>query len=226
MEQTAAIVTITVRYCTLCNEPGHRQKRARCKFRVCNKCGAAGHSATECTQTGCNECGSTTHETAMSFACPEHKCTNCEGTLEPKGHNRSDCPRMQTAICNECDETGHSANKCPFVRAMHVAFEVTNYNPAICPEHVLVATTPPTSTQATASRPRSSTYMGCSANKSSLLFLAHAASVGTAQSLEETYQQVFHGSPTDEGYTSNRARLCCYSLTRDASFQQHGMIRF
>ena len=95
MEQTAAIVPITARYCTLCNEPGHRQKRARCKFRVCNKCGAAGHSATECTQTGCNECGSTTHETAMSFACPEHKCTNCEGTLEPKGHNRSDCPRMQ-----------------------------------------------------------------------------------------------------------------------------------
>ena len=39
---------------------------------------------------------------------------------------------MQTTICEECGETGHSANKCPFVRAMHVAFAVTNYKPAIC----------------------------------------------------------------------------------------------
>jgi hypothetical protein len=62
---------------------------------------------------GCNECGSTTHKSASSFACPEHKCTNCEGPLEPKGHNRNDCPRMQTTMCEECGETGHSANKCP-----------------------------------------------------------------------------------------------------------------
>ena len=53
-----------------CKEPGHRQKRAECKFRVCSKCGGSGHSATECTQTGCSECGSTTHKSALSFACP------------------------------------------------------------------------------------------------------------------------------------------------------------
>jgi hypothetical protein len=87
----------------VCKEPGHRQKRAECKFRACSKCGASGHSATECKQTGCSECGSTTNQSAMSFACPEHKCSSCEGTLEPKGHNRNDCPRMETTICDECD---------------------------------------------------------------------------------------------------------------------------
>jgi hypothetical protein len=47
------------------------------------------------------------------FPCPEHKCTNCQGTLEPKGYNRNDCPRLQTSIWDESGETGHSVNKCP-----------------------------------------------------------------------------------------------------------------
>ena len=117
--------TVCAQYCTLCKEPGHRQKRAGCKFRVCSKCGASGHSATECNQIGCRECGSTTHKSALSFACPEHKCSNCKGTLESKGHNRNDCPRMETTICDECGETGHSSNNCHFVHATHVAFEAT-----------------------------------------------------------------------------------------------------
>ena len=54
-------------YCTLCKEPGHRQKRAECRFRVCSKCGASGHSATECNQTGCSECGNTTHKRRATF---------------------------------------------------------------------------------------------------------------------------------------------------------------
>jgi hypothetical protein len=62
---------------------------------------------------GCSKCGSTTHKSAMSFACPEHKCASCQDTLEPKGHNRNHCPRMQTTICEECGETGRDANKCP-----------------------------------------------------------------------------------------------------------------
>jgi hypothetical protein len=37
---------------------------------------------------------------------------------------------MQTAICNECGELGHSANKCPVLFAVHVAFKVSNYKPA------------------------------------------------------------------------------------------------
>jgi hypothetical protein len=71
----------------------------------------------------------------MSFACPEHKCTNCQVALGPKGHNPHDCPQMEIAICDECGEPGHSEPIAPFVHAMHVAFEVTEYKPhtnAIC----------------------------------------------------------------------------------------------
>ena len=124
-------------YCTLCKEPGHRQKRAGCKFRVCNKCGISGHSASECTQTGCSDCGSTTHKSAKSFACAEHKCTNCQGTLEPKGHNRNDCPRMETEICDECGETGHSANKCSIRPCNACGLQSHKLQTShLCPEHV------------------------------------------------------------------------------------------
>ena len=124
-------------YCKLCKEPGHRQKSNECKFRVCSKCGASGHSATECNQSGCRECGSTTHKSALSFACPEHKCSNCKGTLEPKGHNRNDCPRMETAICDECGETSHSANNCP-IRPSNARGLRTHKLPTshLCPDHV------------------------------------------------------------------------------------------
>jgi hypothetical protein len=73
----------------------------------------------------------------MSFACPEHKCTNCKGTLEPKGHNRNDCPRMEITICDECGETGHSANKCP-IRPCNACGLRTHKLPTshLCPEHV------------------------------------------------------------------------------------------
>ena len=86
---------------------------------------------------GCNECGSTTHKSALSFACPEHKCTNCEGTLEPKGHNRNDCPRMQTTMCEECGETGHSANKCPIRPCNACGLRSHKLQTShLCPEHV------------------------------------------------------------------------------------------
>ena len=109
-------------YCTLCKETGHRQKRAGCKFRVCSKCGASGHSATECARTGFSECGSTTHKSAMSFACPEHKCTNCEGTLEPKGHNQH-CPLAQ---CESCKLIGHITDVCTFRQCCDVEIAYLN----------------------------------------------------------------------------------------------------
>ena len=37
------------KYCTLCAQPGHRQKRGTCPFRVCSICHETGHSARECT---------------------------------------------------------------------------------------------------------------------------------------------------------------------------------
>jgi hypothetical protein len=64
-------------------------------------------------------------------------CTNCQGTFEPKGHKRNDCPRMQTAICDECGKAGHSANKCP-VRPCNACGLRTHKLPTshLCPEHV------------------------------------------------------------------------------------------
>ena len=92
---------------------------------------------TETIALECNECGSTTHKSALSFACPEHKCTNCEGTLEPKGHNRNDCPRMQTTMCEECGETGHSANKCPICPCNACGLLSHKLQTShLCPEHV------------------------------------------------------------------------------------------
>ncbi len=73
------------KYCTLCKESGHRQKRAGCKFCVCNKCGASGHSASECTL--CSDCGSTTHKSALSFACPEP-------VHQLRRHARTEGPRL------------------------------------------------------------------------------------------------------------------------------------
>ena len=58
--------------------------------------------------TPCSECGATTHKSALSVVCPSpNKCTDCQGTLEPKGHNRNDCPRMQG--CSECGSISHKS---------------------------------------------------------------------------------------------------------------------
>ena len=123
------------KYCTLCAQPGHRQKRGTCLFRVCSICHETGHSARECTsksvgirnscddgthqqrdspsdevcercqehghnETSCSKprckaCGSSTHKSAISFECPEHKCSKCKGALDPKGHNRNNCPEAR-----------------------------------------------------------------------------------------------------------------------------------
>ncbi len=85
----------------------------------------------------CSECGNTTHKSALSFACPEHQCTDCEGTLEPEGHNRNDCPRMQTTMCEVCGETGHSANKCPIRPCNACGLRSHKLQTShLCPEHV------------------------------------------------------------------------------------------
>ena len=97
-------------YCTLCREPGHRQKSNECKSRVCNKCEASGRSASECA---CGECGSTTNRSALSFACPEHKCSNCQGSLEPKGRNRNDLPSNANYDVRGMRRNRPRANKCP-----------------------------------------------------------------------------------------------------------------
>ena len=41
---------------------------------------AEGHNRNDCPRVQrCSDCNSTTHKSALSFACPEHKCTKCQG---------------------------------------------------------------------------------------------------------------------------------------------------
>ena len=165
------------KYCTLCAQPGHRQKRGTCPFRVCSICHETGHSARECTsksvgirdscddgthqqrdnpsdevcercqehghnETSCSKprckaCGSSTHKSAISFECPEHKCSKCQGALDPKGHNRNNCPLSQSAICTLCEEIGHEENRCP-TRPCPACGLRTHRLPThhTCPEHI------------------------------------------------------------------------------------------
>ena len=141
------------KYCTLCAQSGHRQKRGTCPFRVCRTCGATGHSARECSsktvgilnscteeaqmqhdraidevcercqehghseaqcpKPRCKACGSSNHRNAGSFECPEHKCSKCKGALDPKGHNKNNCPQILSTICTLCEEVGHDEERCP-----------------------------------------------------------------------------------------------------------------
>ena len=104
-------------YCTLCAQSGHRQQRGTCPYRVCNTCGETGHSARECNPR-CKACGSSDHRNSSSFACPEHKCSKCKGALDPKGHNKNNCPGSAVceAVCEACGSSDHRNAKsfeCP-----------------------------------------------------------------------------------------------------------------
>ena len=105
-------------YCTLCAQSGHRQKIGSCPYRVCNTCGETGHSARECNPNRCKACGSSDHRNSSNFACPEHKCSKCKGALDPKGHNKNNCPRSAVceATCEACGSSDHRNAKsfeCP-----------------------------------------------------------------------------------------------------------------
>ena len=124
-------------YFTLCAQSGHRQKRGTCPYRVCSTCGETGHSARECNprckacgssdhrecNPRCKACGSSDHRNSSSFACPEHKCSKCKGALDPKGHNKNNCPQQSV----------HSAKKLVMMksdaqrdRVLHVVIERTS----------------------------------------------------------------------------------------------------
>ena len=45
------------------------------------------------------------HNTQKRYELRE--CINCQGTLEPTGHNENNCPRMQR--CSECGSTTHKS---------------------------------------------------------------------------------------------------------------------
>jgi len=123
-------------YCTLCAQSGHRQKRGTCPYRVCNTCGETGHSARECNPR-CKACGSSDHRNSSSFACPEHKCSKCKGALDPKGHNKNNCPQILSTICTLCEEVGHDEERCP-TRPCPACGNRTHKSPMHfeCPEHI------------------------------------------------------------------------------------------
>ena len=123
-------------YCTLCAQSGHRQKRGTCPYRVCNTCGETGHSARECNPR-CKACGSSDHRNSSNFACPEHKCSKCKGALDPKGHNKNNCPQILSTICTLCEEVGHDEERCP-TRPCPACGNRTHKSPTHfkCPEHI------------------------------------------------------------------------------------------
>ena len=122
-------------YCTMCAQPGHRQQRGSCPYRVCNTCGETGHSARECDPR-CKACGSSDHRNSSNFACPEHKCSKCKGALDPKGHNKNNCPQILSTICTLCEEVGHDEERCP-TRPCPACGNRTHKSPMHfeCPEH-------------------------------------------------------------------------------------------
>ena len=126
-------------YCTLCAQSGHRQKIGSCPYRVCNTCGETGHSARECNPR-CKACGSSDHRNSSSFACPEHKCSKCKGALDPKGHNKNNCPQILSTICTLCEEVGHDEERCP-TRPCPACGNRTHKSPMHfeCPEHKCAA---------------------------------------------------------------------------------------
>ena len=79
-------------YCTLCAQPGHRQKIGSCLYRVCNTCGETGHSARECNPR-CKACGSSNHRNSSSFDALSTSVRNAKARWIPKGTIRTTAPR-------------------------------------------------------------------------------------------------------------------------------------
>jgi hypothetical protein len=119
-------------YCTLCKEPEHRQKRAGCKFRVCNKCGASGHSAAECNQTGCSECGSTTHKALRASRVLNTSAPIAKARSNRRATTETTVLDWKPRCVTNAAKPATARTNAPFVHATHVAFELTNYQSAIC----------------------------------------------------------------------------------------------
>ncbi len=123
------------KYCTLCAQSGHRQKRGTCPYRECNKCGATGHSAREC-----RSCPSKTVSVRHSFTeeaqmqhdrpsdevcercrehghieahCPKPRCEAC-GSSNHQNARSFECPEHKCSKCKGAlDPKGHNKNKLP-----------------------------------------------------------------------------------------------------------------
>jgi len=122
-------------YCTLCKQPGHRQKSASCEFRVCSKYGASGHSASECTP--CSECGSTTHKSALSFRVLSTSAPIAKARSSRRATTETIALEGKLRCAKNAAKPATTRTNVRFVRAVHVVFEVTNYKRAICVQNML-----------------------------------------------------------------------------------------
>ena len=116
-------------YCTLCAQSGHRQKIGSCLYRVCNTCGATGHSARECpsktivnssteeaqmqhdrpSDEVCERCQEHGHDEAQ---CPEPRCKAC-GSSNHRNAGSFECPEHKCSKCKGAlDPKGHNKNNC------------------------------------------------------------------------------------------------------------------
>ena len=126
----------TVGIVNSCTEEAQMQ-HGRASDEVCERCQEHGHSEAQCPKPRCKACGSSNHQSAKRFACPEHKCSKCKGALDPKGHNKNNCPQILCAICTLCGEVGHDEERCP-TRPCPACGNRTHRSPTHfeCPEHI------------------------------------------------------------------------------------------
>ena len=83
------------------NQPGHRQQRGTCPYRVCNTCGATGHSARECPSKTVGIANSCTEEAQMQHDRPSDEvCERCQ----EHGHDEAQCPKPR---CKACGSSNH-----------------------------------------------------------------------------------------------------------------------
>jgi hypothetical protein len=77
--------------------------------RLCVHCKEHGHDEAKCFRPKYRACCRSTPRIARSF---ERQSTNartkCEGAMDPKGHNETNCRETMDRICAICEECGSS----------------------------------------------------------------------------------------------------------------------
>ena len=98
------------KYCTLCAQSGHRQKRGTCPYRVCNTCGETGHSARECPSKTIGIRNSPTEEAQMQHdRAIDEVCERCQ----EHGHSEAQCPKPRCKACGSSNHHNARSFECP-----------------------------------------------------------------------------------------------------------------
>ena len=96
-------------YCTLCAQSGHRQKIGSCPYRVCNTCGATGHSARECPSKTVGILNSCTEEAPMQHDRPSDEvCERCQELTTTRHNVRNHDARHAAAPITETLEASNA----------------------------------------------------------------------------------------------------------------------